>query len=394
MNPDRRKRDLRICLLIFPLKHPVNECGQTFLTQYLNIIAPLVSTVTVITGNYIPRNIPGNVQIINVYAPVVETKREPVFSQLFRLFLGQCTLGFELMRMRSRVDIVNLYMWTGAVSLPVLLARLLNKEIWLTSTGSSYYSAKKMYSSACIPRIIWLIERSNYHLANRILLLGGDAMIREYHLESLRSRVCTRFYSFFIDTGKFFVQTGLSRRNNVIGYIGRLSPEKGVMQFVRAIPLLLAERSDLRFLIVSDGPLMADITRYLAEMGCADSVTLTGWVDEKEIPVYLNDLRLLILPSYTEGLANIILEAMACGTPVLSTAVGAIPDVVKEGVTGYLLGDNSPETITRKTLEILADPRLEEVHKNARSFIENNFDYNHVQGRWKNLFDAVSADDS
>jgi glycosyltransferase involved in cell wall biosynthesis len=94
-----------------------------------------------------------------------------------------------------------------------------------------------------------------------------------------------------------------------------------------------------------------------------------------EIPKYLNELKLLVLPSYTEGLPNTMLEAMACGTPVLATAVGAVPDIIKDGETGFIMEDNSPDCIARNVLRALSHPNLEQIADNAHSLVEKEFTY-------------------
>ena len=90
---------------------------------------------------------------------------------------------------------------------------------------------------------------------------------------------------------------------------------------------------------------------------------------------YLNHLRIFVLPSYTEGLANIMLEAMACGTPVLATPVGAVPDVIVDGKTGFIMENSSPECIAANVIRALEHPDLEGVSLRARALVEREYTF-------------------
>ncbi len=125
------------------------------------------------------------------------------------------------------------------------------------------------------------------------------------------------------------------------------------------------------------------IEASLQEGGVADRVDLPGWISHNDLPKYLNQLRLLVLPSYTEGLPNIMLEAMACGTPVLATPVGAIPDVIRDGETGFIMEDNSPECIARNVMRALHDPGLEEVAERGRRYVEGEYTFEKAVERWR-----------
>jgi len=81
-------------------------------------------------------------------------------------------------------------------------------------------------------------------------------------------------------------------------------------------------------LIVRDGELRHEIKRYLKQKNLENRAQFVGWVSTDDIPDYLNQLKLLVLPSYTEGLPVIVQDAMACGIPVLATRVGAVPDII------------------------------------------------------------------
>ena len=128
-------------------------------------------------------------------------------------------------------------------------------------------------------------------------------------------------------------------------------------------------------LIGGDGPLKELIEASLQKGGVTARVDLPGWISHDDLPGYLNQLRLLVLPSYTEGLPNIMLEAMACGTPVLATPVGAIPDVIIDGKTGFIMENNSPECIAENVKRALDSPDLERIAEAGRRFVEENFTF-------------------
>ena len=109
--------------------------------------------------------------------------------------------------------------------------------------------------------------------------------------------------------------------------------------------------------------------------GTYNKVKLTGWISHDELPNYFNEMRLLVLPSYTEGLPGIVLEAMACGTPVLVTPVGGVPDLIRDGGTGFIMEDNSPESIAKNVIRALKHPGLDEISHSARKLIEQEYTY-------------------
>lgn len=139
----------------------------------------------------------------------------------------------------------------------------------------------------------------------------------------------------------------------VVGAAGRLSPEKGFAVLVGAAARVLAEAPDVGFVVFGAGPLHADLTQRIDAAGLRGRFLLPGFRDD--LDAVLPHLDLLALPSFTEGLPNVVLEAFAAGVPVVATAVGGTPEVVEDGESGYLVPPGDPAALARRVLDALSD---------------------------------------
>lgn len=382
-------RKLRIGLIVFPLKSPDYECGQSFLTQFIQIITPLSERVTVITGNYFPENIPSNVELVEVKAPKVKSYKESATSKIYRLVLAQFTVSLKLIQMSKKIDTILLFFGSGLIFLPTLVAWIQRKKIIVVTTGSFSQSTRAQYKpllGSIFYSVMWLIEQFNYGLASRITV-GSENMIRDLHINKYQKKVLSNKVTTYLDTDVFKIKRSLLERDNIIGYVGRLCAEKGVIEFAKAIPLILSKKDDIKFLIVGDGPLMDDMKKYMGQSSCLDKVVFTGWVPYNKIPYCINIMKFHILPSYTEALGGANLEAMACGAISIANNVGGLPDVVIDGETGFLLEDNSPQSIANKVVEILgySETELEIMQRKANEFVEENFTYERVVESWRQV---------
>ena len=192
-----------------------------------------------------------------------------------------------------------------------------------------------------------------------------------------------------MDIDSFKIERNLETRRNLVGYVGRLGFEKGIINLAKSIPLILEVRDDLEFLIAGWGPLSNDIKSELRKTGAHSNAEIVGWIPHDELPGYLNELKLLVLPSYSEGLPGIVQEGMACGTPVLATPVGGVPDLIKDGETGFIMEDNSPESIARNVVRALGHPNLEQIVQNARKLIEQEYTYEIMVGKCRQALERL-----
>lgn len=304
-----------------------------------------------------------------------------ILKKIFRYNILQLKIISKLISLRKYSSSVIFFMEFPPF-FPMIAAKIFNYKVyWLLPSKISLLS--KDISST----LNAIFSKFCYSLCNAIVLYS-PSLVSYWNLESYRHKIFVA-HRHFLDFETFTVTTPFPDRPLLIGYIGRLSEEKGVQHFARALPVILSERHDLCALIGGDGNLEDSIKVSLREEGITALVDLPGWIPHDELPKYLNQLRLLVLPSYTEGLPNIMIEAMACGTPVLVTPVGAVPDVIIDGKNGFIMEDNSPECIAKNVMRVLEHSSLEEIAKAGRWLVRENFAFERTVERWKEVLDEI-----
>jgi len=178
-----------------------------------------------------------------------------------------------------------------------------------------------------------------------------------------------------------------------IGLVGRISPEKGQAEFLRAIALLAPRFPALRFVIC--GAPTIPVGKYLdlvGELGRGLPVEFLGWRDD--IPSVLAGLDLLAVPSKEEGMPRVVVEAFSAGVPVVAFATGGIPEVIKDGETGFLATETTPDALAERIREIILSEEkiLRRVVANARRAWELAYTVADYESRIMRLSEqAVSA---
>ena len=123
---------------------------------------------------------------------------------------------------------------------------------------------------------------------------------------------------------------GLPADRRVVLYVGNLKESKGCADLLEAFPSVLARHPDAMLAYVGSGTASAALSRRAAQLGIEGQVLLAGARAHAELPVWMQAADLLSLPSHNEGVPNVVLEAMACGLPVVATRVGGIPEVLPQ----------------------------------------------------------------
>ncbi len=168
-----------------------------------------------------------------------------------------------------------------------------------------------------------------------------------------------------VDTQRFFVEDrlvarkklGLDEREKIVVSVAALKHVKGPDLLLRAISLLQKSTPGCRVLFVGQGPELSALKRLASTLGCSKICTFAGAVDNGELRNYYNAADVSCLASRNEGWPNVILESLACGTPVVATRVGAVPDI-----------------LNRSELGIVVDPTPESIHEGLRCALAQTWD--------------------
>ncbi|MBI5270562.1 MAG: glycosyltransferase [Burkholderiales bacterium] len=138
--------------------------------------------------------------------------------------------------------------------------------------------------------------------------------------------------------------------------VGRLCEQKGQLLLVEAAARLAAEGLDFDLVLAGDGEMRPQVEAAIARHGLQARVRITGWISSAQVRRELVAARALVLPSFAEGLPVVIMEALAVGRPVLATYVAGIPELVRDGVEGWLFEAGSPSAAAQAMRACLAAP--------------------------------------
>jgi succinoglycan biosynthesis protein ExoA len=213
-------------------------------------------------------------------------------------------------------------------------------------------------------RLYEALDRCCLRFAQRIVCLSSSQADRVSTDRSLSAKiriVINAIDTYDVDASvRTSARHELQRRFNlpekcaVIATAGRLSPEKAVGDFLDAAFLLRLWRSDLRFLIFGSGPLQLELKKKVVELGLQDFVTFAGF--ERNLRTLLPGVNLLVNPSHSEEMPNVVLEGMAACIPVIATAVGGVEEIAGPQGAVRLVPPGNPSAQAEAVIELLSNP--------------------------------------
>jgi len=166
----------------------------------------------------------------------------------------------------------------------------------------------------------------------------------------------------------------LNPQKRYILFVGRLIYDKGIYELAEAFNIIASEYPDIHLLMIGEEIEKETLIKKFVE-SVSDRVHFKGIIPYKEVAYYMKIAELLVLPTWAEGLPNVVMEAMAIGLPIVATDVGGIPEVLQNGITGLSVPAKNAEKLTEAIVRMIEDKNLRETcMRNAKELIHNKFD--------------------
>lgn len=301
-----------------------------------------------------------------------------------RLSMGLRAIG-QIVHLRNTVDIVHIQVAVGlSIERDVLLA-LMARALRLTVVTQFHGGQAEDYGrGSAFHRVLY---RLLIRLSVKILVLGSKTA-------GWVHEVCPRADTAIIPN---FVTPNGDGENGVesppaILYVGWLKRRKGVLDLLSALGTLRGEGCVPRVWIAGDGELVSE-QEFIDRIGeLRDSVILLGWKEQPEIAQLMNGAIAVVLPSYSEGLPMVILEAMAAGRAVIATRVGEVGDAIVDGENGILISPGDVEGLANAIREVVTNPaHAREMGKAGLARVETVFSAKKVIKDLSDIYKSAAA---
>ncbi|MBW1971452.1 MAG: glycosyltransferase [Deltaproteobacteria bacterium] len=300
---------------------------------------------------------------------LIEYKKIPFFKMSI-YFLSGFILGFFLM-IKNRFHLIHAHWVVPTGIIGIFLGMIFRCPVILHARGTDItYLFKNRFFKKLGKFLFNRAERIISVSDNQKKLIVDSFFIPDEKISVIPNGVDTYLFS---PKEKNFVRKDLKLQMEsfIILFIGGLIPVKGLFNLVKAACILKEYKDKLYFIIIGEGEEKSKLIKIANDLEVLDFFFFAGQKAHEEIPLWMNASDLFVLPSLSEGLPNVVLEALSTGLPVIASNVGGINEVITEEVNGLLFKPGDPEDLAKAILRVVKNPSLfNNMKKNARESIK------------------------
>lgn len=341
------------------------------LNKFLSVFCKITSQVILLSA-LCPKVFVHKVKWIKVVS-YRENRTSKIAKRLSSL-AAQIKISIILLKQYRNFDIV---LCLGGYLLPVLVCRLILRK----KTIRYHAGPNPEYLGLSFPRLTH--EKLTNYLCDKIIV-PSVGCISHFNLNLFIKKIDIGY--FHIEPTYFKDAVPYEQKPKNICYFGTVCDEKNGPRAVDKLILGFKESNlgnhHYKLIIGGDGPLLGKLNDYPRE-----NVVSLGWLRHEDIKKWLDRSRLLVMPSKTEGLATIIIEAMARNTIVLTTPVGGSPDIIQDSETGFIMSENTSECIAYNMVRALYFSEIEKIVEKAETYAKRHFRIKKTLNKWQILID-------
>lgn len=316
-------------------------------------------------------------------------KSKPLASLQVLPYLGRQFSAVRRLARELRIDIVNSH-WALPQGITTALAEGRSHPFRhvLTVHGGDAEVMRRLPGGGAMTR--WILGRTDF-------LIPVSAHITNLLAESGADLPPVLVQPMGVDSSVFKPPVDgeeRARQEPYLLFVGRFIPIKGVEHLLAALHELLQRGAPHRLIIVGYGPMEAELQRRCKQLGLQHLVEFVGRKPHSEVARFMRHAQALVVPSVvdrrgaTEGSPTVVLEALACGTPVVGSRVGGIPGLIEEGRNGWLVDLDRQGSLSHALLQCFKADR-EEMSRAARSSAARH-DWSQVAARYGEVFRSVT----
>ena len=364
----KQKRKNGICVVNFP----VTKKGVKPIYQLLEILKKIRKNIYLIRGNLSENFYEKSFcSIPNV--KVTHDIKKSLFGRMKSYLKTQIMISLAIHKFKNNVDIYLFFIGGEGLLLPHLIAKIYQKQtIFLLA---SFPSKESDFNKDPFSIIQKIFSKVNFLISNKILVYS-PRIIQERNLNFFRNKIDFFCQSYITESEIKFVK--ISEKDDTIGFLGEITPAKGIhnlffvfkkLQYRNNFTLHMGGKGDHYFI--------KKLMKYADDNGFRDRIIYHGWINRNDIPNFFSKVKYFVLPTISEGIPNVSLEAMGCGCCVISTPVGGIPDVIKDSFNGFIIKDNSTKSIYNGILKAKSSD-LSKISSNAYNTIKEQYSFDNV----------------
>jgi glycosyltransferase involved in cell wall biosynthesis len=340
-----------------------------------------VVVITRGSWNNIERQVYNDIEVIRVpFIPVY-----PFYIYVHGTFVNKLFKSLE-----SQIDIVHIH-----TPLPPLIKTSLPIITTVHTpmlTDNQYIQVSSIYSlfSKISARFVSYPLELKLIKASDMITTVSNTIAREMKEYGLNPSDISVMYN-GVDE-KFFYPTQKTSKENgkYIMYVGRIDREKGLFDLVECGRYVCNEMNNVYFILAGNGRDLSRLKQKTKKVGLENKFKFLGQVDKNQLVKLYQNASIFVLPSYHEGLPGVVLEAMSCGLPVITTDVRGNRDLISNGKNGIIVSSRAPKKLADAIISILNDDKMQNtLGKNARKTIEENYTWDIISSKFLGYYKSL-----